>query len=230
MNQLRLPRLTGVVRQLLVVLFGAYVLELVLKWQGVNVAPWLALSPGGFEFWQVATYVFVQGMSQPLWLLLGLLFLWWVLSPFEVAFGGRRTLQLCAACTLGGGIAADLLGFFIRGLPPLAGSHPLWFGAMVATTYLYRDRQMSLFGAISMTGQQLLMLLVGLSALNLLYDGNLTQFVAVLGAMAGGIAFIRYMRRPRPRKRPAKKTKRGSSFRVIKGGLTDDDEPPKWLN
>lgn len=231
MNRLQLPRLTGVVRTLLIVLFGAYVLELVLKWQGISLAPLLALQPGGFAIWQVATYPVVQGQSQPLWLLLGLLFLWWVLSPFEVSFGGRRTMQLCAACTLGGGLAVDLVGFVVPGMPILAGTYPLWFGAIVATTYLYRDRHMSLFGAISMTGQQLLLLLVGLSFLNLLYDGNLSQFVGVLGGMAGGVAFIRYMRRPRSRKRPPpKRKKRGDGFRVIKGGLSDDEEPPKWLN
>lgn len=140
-------------------------------------------------------------------------------------------MQLCAACTLGGGVAVELAGFVIPTMPVLSGTYPLWFGAMVATTYMYRDRQMSLFGAVSMTGQQLLMLLVGLSFLNLLFDGNLSHFIGVMGAMGGGIAFIRYMRRPRSSKRPRDNgKKRSSSFRVIKGGASEDDERPKWLN
>ncbi|MDD9946906.1 MAG: hypothetical protein OXU20_38020 [Myxococcales bacterium] len=230
-GQLRLPRLTGFVRKLIITLFAAYVIELILRLQGVDLAPWLALQPGGPGVWQVATYVIVQGHSPPLWFLFGLLILWWVVSPFEVGFGARRTAQLCGVCTLGAGAVAYLAGFVIQPLPAYAGSGSLWLGAIMATTYLRRDQELSLFGAFSLTGRQLMFGLIALVVLNFLFDRNLTHFLADAGAMAAGVGFIRWLRRPRsPARTPKRPRSKDRGLRVIKGGMSEDDEPPTWLN
>jgi len=230
-GQLRLPRLTGFVRKLIITLFVAYVAELILRFQGIDIAAFLALQPGGPGIWQVATYVIVQGHNPPLWFVFGLLILWWVVSPFELGFGAKRTAQLCATCTLGAGVVAYLAGFFIHGLPLLAGSGSLWLGAIMATTYLQRDRELSLFGAFSMTGRQFMFGLVALVVLNFLFDSNLTRFLADAGSMAAGIGFIRWLRRPRsPARKPPRPRSKDGGLRVIKGGMSKDDEPPTWLN
>jgi membrane associated rhomboid family serine protease len=226
-----LPRLGTVVRNLIAGLCAAYVAQLVLhNWLDVPIVALLALSPGVFAPWQLVTYVLVD-LSPPGWFLLGLLFLYWSLSRFESDFGPKRTLQLCAVSVLAASVPVWLLGFALPGSPLLAGSTPLWYGGMAATTWLYRDQPMSLFGAVTMTARNVLYLLLAISVLGFLFDRNHTQFVGTLGAMAGGIAFVRWLQRPpKRRKAPSKPpSRRPSGLRVIEGGQ-NGDERPKWLN
>jgi membrane associated rhomboid family serine protease len=225
-----LPRISAVVRNLIVTLCVAYVAQLLLEnWLGVSVTGLFALRPGGFAPWQLVTYVFVNH-APPIWFALGLLFLYWSLSRFEADFGPKRTLQLCIASALAASAPVWLLGFVIPGSPLLAGSSPLWYGGMAATAYLYRDQPVSLFGALTMTARQLLYLLVGLSVLSFLFDKNHSQLVADLGAMAGGIFYVRWLQRPRKRRPAPSKPppRRPSGLRVIEGGQGDDR--PKYLN
>ncbi len=226
------PRLTSVVKKLIVGLVVAYVLELVLQnWVGIDVFSLLAMTPADPGIWQLVTYVLVDA-GDPLMFLLGLLFLWWALSPIETGFGPKRTLQLCLTAVLAGSLPAYLLGFVLPGSPPLFGAQSLWFGGIAAMTWLNKDRQMSFFGVLPMTAKQFLLLLGGLSLLMFLANKDHTRLVASFGAMGGGIGFIRWLRRPRTPPRIKRKAER--NFRVIDGGQgggpSGDDERPKWLN
>ena len=226
---LSLPRLTTFVKGLLITLFGSYVLQLVLeRWQEMPVFATLALIPATMQPWQLVTYVLVD-TSNPLLFIFGLLVLWWVLAPFEIGFGARRTAQLCAACVVGAAIPAWLVGFSLPNPPPLYGTGPLWMGGLAASTWLYKDRPVSLFGLGSISAQQFLLIIVGLSFLMFLFSMNYTHFVGDLGGMAGGIGFIHYLRRPRSRPTQKPRSPKGG-FRVIQGGGQKDDEPKTWLN
>jgi hypothetical protein len=86
---------------------------------------------------------------------------------------------------------------------------------------------MSFFGMVQMSGKQFLLLIVGIALLIFLASRNATQLIAVLGAMAGGIGFVRWMAKPKLGGRIRRAPRRG--FRVIKGG-GDEDERPKYLN
>jgi hypothetical protein len=224
-----LPRLSSVVKKLMVGLFAAYVLQLVLEnWLGMPVVSVLAMTPGSLALWQLLTYALVD-LSHPIMFLIGLVFIWWALSPFEIGYGGKRTLQLCVASLLAAAVPAWLVGLAIPGSPMLFGSHPLWFGGIAAVTWLQRDQQISLFGMMSMTAKQFLLLLLGMSVLMFLASKNHTQLVADLGAIAGGVGFVRWMKRPRSGKPARKPASRARSFKVIRGGAEDEDRP-KWLN
>ncbi len=228
--QLALPRLSAVVKKLILGLLAAYVLQLVLQnWMGIPVVGLLAMTPAGPGLWQLVTYVLIDGSGNPLMFLFGLLIIWWTLSPFEIGYGAKRTLQLCLCSLLGASVPAYLMGFVLPGSPPLFGSSPLWFGGLAATTWLYRDQQMSLFGVMPMSGKQFLWLLLGLSVLFFVFDKNHTQLIASLGAMAGAIAFARWMKRPRRPQTVRRPSQRPSGFKVIQGGGGDDGRP-KWLN
>jgi hypothetical protein len=226
-----LPRLSSVVKKLIVALFVAYVLQLLVEnWLGMPVVSLLAMNPGSVALWQLMTYVLVD-LSHPLMFLIGLVFIWWALSPFEIGYGPKRTLQLCSASVLAASVPAWLVGFAIPGSPPLFGSHPLWFGGIAAVTWLSRDRQISLFGMMTMSAKQFLLLLLGMSVLMFLASKNHTQLVADLGAMAGGVGFVRWMKRPRSGKTARKPaTSRARGFKVIRGGGGEDEDRPKWLN
>jgi membrane associated rhomboid family serine protease len=153
--------------------------------------------------WQLGTYVLVD-LSPPVWFLLGLLFLYWALSRFEADFGSKRTLQLCAVSALSASVPVWLIGFAVPGSPLLSGSSALWYGGMAATAWLYRDQPISLFGALTMMARQLLYLLLGLAVLGFLFDKDHSRLVGTIGALGGGIWFVRWLQRPRPR-RPAPK-------------------------
>jgi len=227
-SRFALPRLGAVVRNLITALIAAYVAQLILQnWLSVPIVSLLALTPGGVGLWQLATYVLVD-LSNPMMFLLGLLFLWWALSPFERDFGPHRTLQLCLVSMLSASVPAYLVGFVIDPSPPLFGSSPLWYGGIAATAWLYRDQPVSLFGALTMTARQLLWVLLGMSVLGFLASRDHTRFIAELGAMGGAIAYVRYLQRPRRKPTPKKPPTRPSSLRVIEGGGGDDR--PKWLN
>lgn len=226
--QIGLPRLSAVVKKLIAGLLVAYVAQLILElWLGIPISSVLALTPAGPGLWQLVTYVLVDH-GNPIMFLIGLLFMWWALSPFELGYGALRTIQLCMTTLLCASIPVYLTGFVIPGSPPLYGAQPLWFGAVAATTWLNRDQQLSLFGAMRMTARQFLLLLLGMTVLMFLASKNHTQLIAELSAMGGGIAFVRWMKRPRRASPTRKSNPKARGFKVIQGG--GDDDRPKWLN
>jgi hypothetical protein len=227
--QLAIPRLSAVVKKLLIALAACYVLDLLLaRVVGFSLSSVLMLSPGQAWAWQLLTYVFVT-RADPIRFLIDLLFVWWALSPFEVGYGPKRTLQLCVAAMLGAAIPVDLVGFVLPS-PPLFGSNVLVFGGLAASIWPRRDEQTSLFGLISMTGRQVLLLLAGISVLMYFFYGDHTQLIADFGAMAGGIGFVRWIKRPRTPKTSRRPTPRPRPFKVIQGGGSGEDDRPKWLN
>jgi hypothetical protein len=217
-----MPRISPTVKQILIALVAAFVLQVVLEnWLDVRVFGWLAMSPGELMPWQLFTYVLVD-RNHPVMFLIGLLFIAWALSTFELTFGRTRTLQLCVFAALAASIPAWLLGLVVTGAPPLFGANPLWYGSIAAITWLDRHRPMSLFGVLPMTAQQFLLLLLGISTLMFLTTKNETAFVGDLGALAGGIAMANWLRKPRkPKKPPERKKARASGFKVIPGGQDD---------
>ena len=113
--RIAIPRLSAVVKNLLIVLLVCYVTDLVLQRAvGFSLGNLLALTPGQPWVWQLVTYVFVD-LNSPIGFMIGLLFVWWALSPFEIAYGPTRTLQLCLvdrARRRHSGVAVRLLDAF----------------------------------------------------------------------------------------------------------------------
>ena len=130
--------------------------------------------------------------------------------------------MLSVVALLSASIPAWFLGLVVSGAPPLFGSNPLWYCSIAAMSWLDRHRPMSLFGVLSMTAQQFLLLLIGISVLMFLTTKNETQLVGDLGSLAGGIALANWLRRPRkPKKPPERKKARAGGFKIIQGGQDD---------
>ena len=240
----RLPPLTPFVKKLLIGLLGAFVAQLVLEvWLGVPVSTLLALSTetvGVPTLWQLFTYVLVwpPSPSSVAWLLISLLFFWWMMAPFEQRHGAARTAQLCLVSTLSASVPALLAGLLWPSYP-LFGSNVILIGVIGAfAASMPRDATISLFGLFPMRPVHLILLVIGWSLLGFLASKNLSGFVADLGALGGGMAFMRFLMRPRRPKapRPPKKngrSRRSHGFRVIEGGgesSEDDDVPPRILH
>src|SRR5262245_49783687 len=103
--------MSSVVKKLIIVLFAAYVIELLCEqWLRIPYSTTLAMYPGLLAPWQLVTYTLVNGGvvtgSEPIMFLLGLLFLWWALAPFEIGYGSKRTLQLIFVSILAASVPA----------------------------------------------------------------------------------------------------------------------------
>lgn len=229
------PRLTPVVRKLLLLFLGAFVLELLLqRWAGVPVYEALALAPaapGVQTLWQMVTYVLVwpPNAGSVLPLLIGLVFLWWIMAPFEERFGPRRTWQLAGVATLAASAPALVVGLVLPQAYLLSGFDPILLGTIAAFAWSIRHRgQLMLFGVVPMKATHLILLVVGVSLLFFLASGNVLDLVADLGAVGGGVGFVHWMTRPPGRRRRPKPRKRKAPFTVVRGGQESDR--PRWLN
>ena len=236
------PPLTPLVKKLLIACGAMFVLEVLLEYGAhLPVPEFLALSPGTLGpslLWQVFTWPLVQVPTPgSQWsFLINLVFFWLIVSPFELRFGERRTIQALLASCVGSGLLALLVGVvssavFHIPVGVLFGLQSLVFGVLVAMVTAMRTGQISLFGVIPMRAWHAVAFTLGLSALNFVMTHDPVPFAGDAGAVLGGYLFGRWLvspRTPKMRKSPPK-----AGLRMVKGGRADHDDPagpPKWLN
>jgi membrane associated rhomboid family serine protease len=229
----RFPPLTPFVKKLLIVLFGAWILQILLQnWAGVPIFELLALNTarlGVATLWQLGTHVlaFPTGPQALFSMLLSLVFLWWMLAPFEQRFGQKRTIQLCVVAVLTSAALALIVGLLVPSPSSLYGAQAMLLGSIAAFAWSYRGQgRMSFFGVIDMKPVHIIYLVLALSALMFMLSGDAVALAADVGAIGGGMGFIEWLRRP-PRRRRKKKRKKKGSFDLVQGGRNDG---PEWLN
>ena len=205
----RLPPLTPFVKKLLIALFGAWIMQIILQnWAGVPIFEILALNtaqPGLHTLWQLGTHVFAfpTGPQAVFSMLITLVFLWWMLAPFEQRFGEKRTIQLSIAAALSSAFLALIVGLLIPTPSPLYGAQAILLGPIAAFAWSYRGQgRMSFFGVIDMKPVHIIYLVLALSALMFITSGDAVALAADIGAIGGGMAFIEWLRRPPGRRRP----------------------------
>lgn len=230
----RFPPLTPFVKKLLIVLFGAWIVQIILQnWAGVPIFQILALdtgSPGVATLWQLGTHVFAfpTGPQSVFSMLIMLLFLWWMLAPFEQRFGQKRTIQLCVVAALSAAALALIVGLLVPNPSALYGAQAMLLGSIAAFAWSYRGQgRMSFFGIVEMKPVHIIYLVLALSALMFITSGDAVALAADIGAIGGGVGFIEWLRRPPSRRRPKKRRKKKSDFDVVQGGRADE---PRWLN
>ena len=221
-------------KKLLIALFGTWILQIILQnWAGVPMFELLALDtaqPGLQTLWQLGTHVFAfpTGPQAVFSMLIMLVFLWWMLAPFEQRFGAKRTMQLCVVAVLSSALMALVVGLFVPRPSALYGAQAMLLGSIAAFAWSYRGQgRMSFFGVIDMKPVHIIYLVLALSALMFITSGDAVALVADIGAIGGGMAFIEWLRKPPSRRRPRKRRRRKSDFDVVRGGRTDE---PRWLN
>jgi membrane associated rhomboid family serine protease len=229
------PPLTPLVRRLLIALFAIFVFAaLAQNFAAVPIVRLFALDTYELSVatvWQVFTNVLVQSPTAVFPLLINLLFIWLILPPFEDRYGSGRTVQLLVTATVFSSVAAIIVGqLFPSYAGFLEGPGPLTLGAMAAYAVLLPpDAQVNFFGVLPMRSQQLLYVIVGLSVLGFLTSKNLVSLASDLGAIGGGIGFVKWwMQRP-PRKRTFQRgSGKAAKLRVVP---RDSDKPRGgWMN
>jgi membrane associated rhomboid family serine protease len=230
----RLPPLTPLVRSLLLVLLGLFVACAVLEnFLSMSVIELFALEPRVLSFLtplQVLTYVWIMPPvpGAVFSLLLSLLFLWLIVAPFEERYGKRRVVELIAVAAVCAALPALLVGQLApRYAGLLAGPQIITLAAMCAYAVLLPPyAEVSFFGLLPLKPKHLLGIVVGFSVLGFLTTANAASLAADLGAIGGGVAFVKWwMQRPPPRG----SRKKPGRLRVV--GKNDDDSGSKqWLN
>jgi hypothetical protein len=230
----RFPPLTPFVKKLLIALFGAWIVQILMQnWGGVPIFEILALNTGSLgihTLWQLATHVFAfpTGPQAVFSMLITLVFLWWMLAPFELRFGQKRTIQLCVWTALASAIMAIFAGLLVASPSRLYGSQAILLGSIAAFAWSYRGQgRMSFFGVIDMKPVHIIYLVLALSVLMFITSGDSVALAADIGAVGGGMAFIEWLRRPPRRRRPRKPRKKKGSLNVVQGGRRSE---PRWLN
>ena len=222
-------------KKLLIALFAAWIVQILLQnWAGVPTLALLALNTGSLgihTLWQLGTHVFAfpTGPQAVVSMLLSLVFLWWMLAPFEQRFGQKRTIQLCVVSALSAALLGLLAGLVAPNPSPLFGAQAIILGTIAAFAWSYRGQgRMSFFGVIDMKPVHIIYLVLAFSLLMFLISGDAVALAADLGAVGGGMGFIEWLRRPpKRRRRRVKRGQRKSSFDVVEGGRADE---PRWLN
>lgn len=233
----RFPPLTPFVKKLMILLLGIYVALAILDgWMGVPATRLLALTTdlGVHTIWQLFTHPFVTppSPSSVMSLLVSLVFVWWMLSPFEHQYGRRRLIQLCLFGTFASAVPALVVGQFLSNAYLVYGFSAWPMAALAALVWNSRHRDsLSFFGVLSLKPMMFLYIFAGIDVLTFLVDRDPVRLVASLGALGGGIAFAEWMTRP-PTPKASKKPRRKNDlgFRVIDGGKSDEDERPEYLN
>jgi len=228
----RLPPLTPFVRKLLIALAAIFVFTaLAQNFAGVPVVPLFALATHAVSVatvWQIFTNVLVQSPTGVFPLFLNLLFIWLILPPFEERYGAGRVIQLALITTLCSSVLALATGLLLpQYAARLEGPGPITLGAISAYAMLLPPHQeVSFFGVLPLQSRHLLWLVVAMSLLGFITSLNATSLASDLGAIAGGVAFVRlWMQRP-PRRRTFQR--KPSKLRVV--GRDDERSGGGWLN
>jgi membrane associated rhomboid family serine protease len=242
-----MPRLTSTVRALLIGLGAAFVvLAIVQNVAGFDLYGHLALDlrlEQGFMqlAWQPLTFWFVyppvpDALLNYALLLLGIYFF---LSPFEEAFGRKRTIQLAAAGIAGSAIGTILLALALLSFPSIrpplgiAGPSPIALAALGAFPVVLGNRQILFMFVIPMKAWTVILIGLGMTALAAVLARDPFVFVDHAGALGAGVAFARWMTRPRGPRRPksppkgAARRPNGPHLEVVRGGA---DPKRGWLN
>lgn len=239
--QFRFPRLTPTVKKLLIFLGAMFVaVSVVQVVAGVPIFQWLALNVSfdraGFLglAWQPLTYWMIWPPVPESLLDVGLvlLMIYFFLSPFEEAYGPKRALQLAAAGIAAGAVAAVALAFVYPRGTPVYGASVISAAAFGAFPTIFRGREIILFPLmIPLKAWTAVLIGLGLSALMALLARDPYVFVIHAAAIGAGVAYAKWMTRPRKaKKKPGRKRRRsGPDLRVLRGGA-DDDDGPRWLN
>lgn len=245
------PPLTPVVKLFLIVLFTAFVTQVVLEnIVGLPVTELLAVSSGTplgpFSLVQIFTHVLVNPLSPTslVWMLVGLLFLWWVGSPFEMRLGPKQTWWMALVGTVSAGIGTLLAAQVMPGAS--LGNGPIIVAFIVGyAVTLPPNAQLSFFGVLPLKPKSLILFLVAFVVLGGLVGANFAGIVGDLTSIAASYGYMIWLLRPRrPKPRPTTKRsdrpkrRKDHGFQVIQGGGggggddedDDDDDRPRWLN
>lgn len=235
----RLPPLTPLVRGYLIALVVLFVALSVLE--GVtelSLTSLLVLQPAMLSWWltpiQVLTHLWVVQPTQmgAISLLIGCLFLWWLVAPFEARYGKQRVLELTLVAAIADAIPVLLVGLLLPNFAtPAGGPSPIGLCVICAqAARMPSTAQVSVFGLPPWTFKQLLLALVAINAIFAIPSRDLSGFLSTLSAIGAGVLYgQRWLERSTSPSKRSSPRRGGPKLRIVRSS-DDDSGPRRWLN
>jgi len=148
--QFAMPRMTPMVRRLLIVNAGVFLATFVAylvstdgdawapirRWLGVTPSLWSGDGVGVLPVWQILTYGFLHDVHSPFHIIGNMLFLYFLGTMLEGIVGGRRLLLLFLTSLILAGLVTLLLGVLTGERLSTVGASGAVMGVVVATAAL----------------------------------------------------------------------------------------------
>ncbi len=165
---------------------------------------------GGFEVWQLVTYMFLHGGL--LHLLFNMFALWMFGMELENDWGSKKFLLYYMVCGIGAGISNLLIGPLFGQAGPTVGASGAIYGVLIAFGMMYPDRPIFIYFLLPIRARYFVMIYIALE----LYAGvmgspdGVAHFAHLGGALVGWIYILVDQKRI-----PGKNLFRRSKMRVF---------------
>ncbi|PJZ67761.1 rhomboid family intramembrane serine protease [Leptospira wolffii] len=190
---------TEVVRKLLFLYIGVFILEFILKFAYppllINILTFVGLSPGlvldHFFIWQILTYNILHDPNSILHILFQMLALWMFGSSLEAHWGTRNFVKYYLFCVFGGGvlpILTHVAGFHSTGV---IGTSAAVGGMIIAYGLIWPNRELLIFGLFPMKAKYysiLFLVILGFVSLS----SGVPVSSEIGGALFGILYFLYY--------------------------------------
>lgn len=242
--QFSTPRMTLVVKIVLIVSAVLFLLQLAGEAAGFSLSPILGFVPARLAegwIWQPFTYAFLHaGLFH---ILFNLLVIWTVGAELEGIWGTRTFSAFFFVCAVGAAITHgifSLLGIGPGALSPVVGSSGVVYGLLLAYGILFGERTMYFFMLFPMPAKYFVMLLGGIELVSSVFYGKSgVSHLAHLGGMLFGFLFLLSMAAWRRRskadaqeaqthKERQKRLKKAGHLRLVQGEEDEDSGPKHW--
>jgi len=247
-QQFYMPKISPLVKVLLIVNTAVFLLQLVLQnAMGIDIGQILGFVPARLAsgwIWQPFTYAFLHGGL--FHILFNLLILWSIGSELENIWGSRLFGIYYFVCILGAAITYAIFSLFDIGYGPnhpVIGSSGAVYGLLLAYGILFGDRTLYFFMLFPMPARYFVLLLGAIELISsVFYARNGIAHTAHLGGMVSGFLLLMAMAHWRQRKKAElsgekdrvarkKRLKQATHLKLINPADNepdDDDKPSHW--
>jgi membrane associated rhomboid family serine protease len=242
--QFATPRMTPVVKIVLIASAVLFVLDLVGQRTGFSLSAWFGFVPARLLeawVWQPFTYPFLHaGLFH---LLFNLLVIWTIGAELEALWGTRTFVGFFFVCAVGAAMTHgvfSLLGIGPGALSPVVGSSGVVYGLLLAYGLLFGERTMYFFMLFPMPAKYFVALLGAIELVSSVFYGQSgVAHLAHLGGMLFGFLFLASMAAWRRRARTdhqeaqvqrdrQKRLKKAGHLRLVQGEEEDENSPKHW--
>ena len=177
--------------------FGLFSIEGLPLWHIINAVIPLYPLGGGFQPWQLFTYMFMHGGLMHL--LFNMIALWMFGMELENDWGSRKFLTYYLLCGVGAGLSNLFIGPIFGSVGPTVGASGAIYGVLIAFGVLHPDRPIFVYFLLPIRARYFVLLYIALE----LYAGvtgtqdGIAHF-AHLGGAAVGFVYLMIERRQLP--------------------------------
>ena len=195
--QMSMPRITPVVKWLLIINIAVYIPSVLSKPIGEFVVKWFSVWPANtgmsLQLWRVISYQFLHSTNDMFHIIMNMLVLFFFGPMLEGIWGGRKFLLFYLLCGAAGGLLYPmlaLLGAFGPSPAPLIGASGSILGMLAAGAILFPNAIVLIMFVFPMRLWILAVILAAISLMTLFSGNNQGGEIAHLAGMAAGVVYV----------------------------------------